>query len=489
MPEAYRHWRPLVRDAMRFTVSHLSAPRLAARIAEQIQLPPDTPAECRLLRLISKVPALQKIGQVLARNRHFQPRFRRALSQLENGISDVEIDEIQGIIRRELGPQLERYNVLLDTRIASEASVSAVVRFTWHNPQSGRRERGVFKVMKPYIPGCYEEDLLMLEKLAKFLARRHARERSGFEGLAETLGDIRRLLAHEVDFGREQLTLGKVEEEYGAHPGVRVPRLIKPLSTRTITALSHENGVKVTNALRRVPGKRVRLAEEIVEALIGLPILSRRAEAVFHGDPHAGNLLYDVRRGELVILDWALAESLTHEQRRYFALLLFMLILRDGEGVCEAIDHLRLRRQKHEPGRQRVVKNVVVGFLRGLPILHVPGAMDAVHLLDLAARAGVRFSASLAMFRKAVFTLDGVVEDVAGATVHLDTVLKRYALEHWAATGSAFWLLFSPKDWLALQWSLLTFSYRMGKKILYAPIRWVETAAPPQAIAAEPTSG
>jgi len=90
VPEAYAHWRPPVRDAMMFVVARLSPARLAPKLLEQIELTANTPAEVRLLRLIAKVPGLQKLGQVIARNQHLHPALRNALGKLENGIRDVK---------------------------------------------------------------------------------------------------------------------------------------------------------------------------------------------------------------------------------------------------------------------------------------------------------------------------------------------------------------------------------------------------------------
>jgi predicted unusual protein kinase regulating ubiquinone biosynthesis (AarF/ABC1/UbiB family) len=42
---------------------------------------------------------------------------------------------------------------------------------------------------------------------------------------------------------------------------------------------------------------------------VAVPFFSREEDSTFHADPHAGNLLYDETNRELVILDWALAES------------------------------------------------------------------------------------------------------------------------------------------------------------------------------------
>ena len=466
VPEAYRHWRPLVRDSMQFVVSRLAPSRLAPKVVEQIEAPPDVPPELRLLRLIAKVPGLQKIGQVLARNRHFDPRFRRALSELENGISDAGVDEIRAIILQELGPRIASYGIKLGSSIFAEASVSAVLRFTWRNPASGRRECGVFKVLKPYIPACYAEDMKIIQELARFLARKYVTDRSHFAGLAEMLTEVRLLLEHEVDFRREQRTLAAAHRFYGSVPGVRVPRLIEPLSTASITALTYENGVKVTEALRRQPGPRARLAERLAEALIAVPAFAWQKEAIFHGDPHAGNLLYDQRRDELVILDWALKESLGRDQRRHVVLLVLMTMLRDPDGISKAIERLRLHCAAEDRAQAGAVQACVNRFLGALSLLHAPGPMDALHLLDSVAREGIRFPAPLVMFRKAAFTLDGVVEDVAGAAVWMDSVLGRYAMRHWVAAGVTLWSLLSPADWIALEWSALTLATRLPAQAL-----------------------
>src|ERR1700756_4939108 len=144
VPESYVKWRPPVRDAMMFVVARLSPGRLAPKLLEQLGLPRNTSPETRLLRLIAKVPGLQKLGQVIARNQHLRPALRNALARLENGIRDVRAEEIREIIQRDLGERLKRYDVRVERKILSEASVSAVLCFTWRDPESGRRERGVF---------------------------------------------------------------------------------------------------------------------------------------------------------------------------------------------------------------------------------------------------------------------------------------------------------------------------------------------------------
>src|ERR1700745_173210 len=179
---------------MMFVVAHLSPARLAPKILEQLELPRNTPAEVRLLRLIAKVPGLQKLGQVIARNQHLRPALREALARLENGIRDVKAEDIREMVQQDLGARLSMFEVRIAKGILSEASVSAVVRFTWRERESGRRERGVFKVLKPHIPEYFAEDMDYLQGLAQHFGESH--HTYGFPAhlIPDTFQKVRRLL-------------------------------------------------------------------------------------------------------------------------------------------------------------------------------------------------------------------------------------------------------------------------------------------------------
>jgi ubiquinone biosynthesis protein len=467
VPEPARKWRPLVADAFQYLFTHLSPARVSAKMAEQMQLPPDTPPERRLLCLISRMPGLQKIGQVLARNRRLAPALRAALTELENGMSDVTASEIRDVLAAQLGDRLERYQVELDAELLSEASVSAVIRFTWQQP--GReRERGVFKVLKPHVPGCFAEDMALLEGLGKFLTAEDRGYGFALRDVDEMITEVRLLLEHELDFTREQTTLAEAAATYRTSIGIRVPRVFRPLCTPQITAMSEETGVKVTDAFPRSPLRRARIADQLAEALIAVPLCSGRKAAMFHADPHAGNLLYDEANRELIVLDWALAERLSLEARRQLALLAVMMLLRHPDGVRAAIRALR----RPGPGRRaagRIIDRAVDRFFAGLPEDRAPGVLDAMRLLDEAALHGVPFTAPLFLFRKSLFTLDGVLQDIAGHEVRMDHAILRHFLTRWAAS---FGLIHAPLDWrdfLTMEWNALLYPVRAWGRLLLAP--------------------
>jgi len=462
VPQAYENWRPPVRDAMMFVVTRLSPARLAPKLLEQLELPLSTSAEQRLLRLIAKVPGLQKLGQVIARNQHLRPALRDALARLENGIRDVRPEDVVAIIRQELGPRLEKYSVKIAPKILSEASVSAVVRFTWLDPRSGQRERGVFKVLKPHIPEYFAEDMDYLQGLAQYFGDQHRNYGFPRNLLPDTFKKVRRLLQHEVNFRREQKTLLEAWSLYQSMKGVRVPRLIQPLCTSRITALTEERGIKVTNAAARLPASRRRkVAEQLIEALVAVPLLAAQEDAIFHGDPHAGNLLYNNRTGELTIIDWALRERLSRDQRRHLALLFLMVTLRDPVGTCNEVLALSQQHIRSASARGKMVAEFITRFLDELPV--APSGVDAMVLLERLAMKGVKFPGPLIMLSKVMFTLDGILGDVGGSSsgMGFGLTIARHVAQHWISNRKEFRSPLKTRDWITLQCSALLYTSRL----------------------------
>lgn len=458
VPKKFGVWREPTRASMLFVISKLSVERLAPKLVEQYELPQETSPEARLLRLIAKVPGLQKLGQVLARNRHLRRSVRRALAKLENGIRDVAAGEIHAVIRAELGAKLQQFDVKMERGLLSEASVSAVVRFTWWNEPKQRREKGVFKVLKPHIPACFAEDMQILQELADYFGRK-AQASFASAVIPDTFGKIRRHLQHEVDFPGEQAALVEGAKQFKAVRGVRVPRLFPQLCTAKITAMTEEEGVKVTVAAARMkPDARARLAQQLAEALVAFPLLSRQPNAIFHADPHAGNLLYNRRSGELVLLDWALAQRLTREQRRRLILLFLAVAARNRAAAGYQIEELKENGAGADD--RRIIDETVRGFMQQLPNFSMPKATDAMSLLEQVAMRGVPFPSPLIMFSKVLFTLDGILEEIRGTTAEL--TIAQYLLRRWARHPLSMGVPLTLRDWIGVECNLLLYATRMG---------------------------
>jgi ubiquinone biosynthesis protein len=388
--------------------------------------------------------------------------LRNALARLENGIRDVSAAEIRAIILRELGPKLDTFDVRMCSTILSEASVSAVVRFTWRDPVTHSRQQGVFKVLKPHIPEYFAEDMDYLQGLAQYFGDRHHTYGFPRQLIPDTFRKVRRLLRHEVNFRREQSTLLEAAKLYRNQPRVRVPQLIQPLCTSHITAMSHERGIKITNAASRLPAAHRRhMAEQLIEALVAFPLLSSQHDVIFHGDPHAGNLLYDRRNGKLVVLDWALRERLNRDQRRHLALMFAMLGLRDPVGTTNEIVALAQYRIPRGSPRAQLILDTVTAFFDDLPLAQFPNMVDAMMLLERIATKNVRFPGPLIMLSKVMFTLDGILRDVAGTDTGMSFTIARHLAHNWLWDRKSYRSPILARDWITLQCSAALYTTRL----------------------------
>ncbi len=194
---------------------------------------------------------------------------------------------------------------------------------------------------------------------------------------------------------------------------------------------------------------------------MAVPIFSTDKTAIFHADPHAGNLLYDARTGDIAILDWALTEKVSVEERRRLAMLVLMTTLRDSDGIFEQIQMLS-RGGARRKGRQAgLVRECIAAFIRRLPFLRIPGSNDVLDLLEQIAMKGVRLPAPLIMLRKVLFTLDGVQHDLGSPDINMVSIVARYATPRWLSSWDALGKPLSLKDWLTIESSALQYGGRV----------------------------
>ncbi|NNL86989.1 MAG: hypothetical protein HKP27_15100 [Myxococcales bacterium] len=472
VPEVYAGWRPLVRDAFHFFAEHLTAERLLPKLQEQMKLPSSEPLGSRLLRLIARMPTLQKLGQVVARNPHLAPELRVQLSTLENGIDDLDLAEARCEAERQLGDRMGRYAIELGGKLA-EGSVAVVMTFSWLEPESGERREGVFKVLKPYVREFLEEELELLAELADLLEERRSRYGLGALAFRRVFHDVRELLAREIEFTAEQAELAAATRRFAGFPGVRVPSCMPQLCTESLTAMSLERGQKITEFASAPPRERRRIGERLVAASLLWPLFVEAGEGVLHADPHAGNLFWDSEQGTLILLDWALVEKLEGEERRHAAKLGAAVLLRDETLTMEALDRLCPEYVKRKDRRERAAA-VVADVFQSFPVSSLPSSRDILSLLDALARAGVEFPGPLVILRKVLFTLEGVLasldasvslESTVFSAEWLSRLLPQPAPSIAELSSRIPRVPFRLSDWLDVGWSAGWLPYRLSRQV------------------------
>jgi ubiquinone biosynthesis protein len=322
----------------------------------------------------------------------------------------------------------------LDDRALAEASVAVVVPLTWSDSADGAdapRRQGVAKLLKPRVVARLDEDLAILGRLATYLEERWAAYGLPPMAYREVLDEVAELLTNEVQVLQEQAHLRRAARQFAGQSDVQVPGLL-PFCTDRVTAMERVYGLKVTDPRALSPWRRPALFLTTVRALLSRVMFSRDESVLFHGDPHAGNLLA-TRDGRLALLDWSLAGHLTADDRVRMSQLLLGGLARDPARVGAAVAGLASGGADED-----LVRRHVGAALARLPWYRSPGPAWVVGLLDALAGAGARFPPRLLLLRKVYLTLQGVLPDVCPAA-SLEATLMAEAVVQLAWEWPARW--------------------------------------------------
>lgn len=417
LPESYAKYRPLLIDGVCFFLENLPENRLAQLFIRQYHLAANASYTDRVLDLLHQCPTLHKLGQIVARDHRLAIELRRSLQQLEFSTSSLTYEKIPAPVLRQLRsiPGIEISGPPL-----AEASVAIILPFTWQDGGSDNIHNGVFKLLKLGIAENLHQELDIWGELGGYLE-----QRCDYHGLPpldyrETLESVCRLLREEVCFEQEQRHLQEAHALYADDPNVIIPRLL-PFCSSEITAMERIYGGKVTDT-KLSANRRKRLAARLVESMIAKPFWDSSDGALFHADPHAGNL-FCTDDERLSILDWTLASRLRKEQRISLMQIIIGGMFHNEESICQAVENLGRTQPKESCLRDQVAK-----AMREVRQGQFPGFDWSQRLLDSIALANAMgFPENLMLYRKALLTLIGDSRHRCEHTGRQDSARLRFA--------------------------------------------------------------
>lgn len=435
----YARYRRPVSEALSLFIKGLSATRRETVLVAQAMLPAEAPLSQRLTLLAQHCPALHKLAQTLARDRRLAPELRRRLQQLESLPPSLPVESIQLLLEAEIGP-LHKLGVTLAPSALAEASVAIVIPFTRTHYIPGTRLRsGVFKVLKPGIEKLLEEDLEILDLVGSYLGRKCEDYGIPLMDYRELLEQVREKLRSEVRLDQEQLHMNMARALYGIEPRVQIPALLEPCTPR-VTAMERVTGRKITEG-NPARINEIHFAELLIKELVARSVFSKDHQALFHGDPHPGNLfLTDEDR--LAILDWSLIGFLGEHERASIVQIMMRAMVLEADDIIKLIAGLAHRGEADPTALKRVVHNALLHIRRG----RIPSFSWLTTMLDEAVKtARLRLGPDMMIFRKSLHTLEGVAADIGAGETLIDGVLFSAFL----GCLTAEW----PQRWLTLPYS------------------------------------
>jgi predicted unusual protein kinase regulating ubiquinone biosynthesis (AarF/ABC1/UbiB family) len=242
-----------------------------------------------------------KVGQLLAQQPGVLPdEYLRRLADLQRAAPPMHGSLARLQIRNELGRAPEEVFAAFEREPFAAASLGQVHRARLH---SG--EEAAVKVQYPGIERSIQSDFALLRGLlgaAGWIGRLPA--------LDATLTEVRAHIEREADYlqeagAQEELARGLADQE-----DVRVPRVVRELSTRRVLTMERLDGVHAAELLARHPAQAER--DRLAERLLDLFFRQTLRIGLFQADPHPGNFLF-LQDGGIGLLDFGCTKRLTPE--------------------------------------------------------------------------------------------------------------------------------------------------------------------------------
>lgn len=365
-------------------------------------------APVRFAKLLAALgPTYIKLGQILSMRKDlFAPEWIAALETLQDDAPRLPFESIRTQVEESLGGRLEDLYEWFDEQPLGTASIAQT-----HRARTPDGEEVVVKVQRPGIETVMRSDLDLLYLWAQILES--SIDEMQIFGVVAIVEEFEKGLLKELNFHQELANLLEFQRNLDPEHMVTVPKPNPELSARTVLTMQFFPGQPIRKLVPKSPA-----AQAVVNEIVYTACKQMLVDGVFHGDPHAGNLLYD-ESGTLCMIDLGMVGRVTPEQRDDIVTLVVATIANDSTTVARVLlkmgtptQRVNLAELKADIERIRSQHLMVASF----------GEYDSAGFIEEFSRAAgkhrIKLARDMAILGKAAATLEDIIR-----TLHPDVDL------------------------------------------------------------------
>ncbi len=228
------------------------------------------------------------------------------------------------------------------------------------------------------------------------------------------LTDLCFLLREEVDLRNEAKNIEKISQ----HPKIkkqktlRIPKVHPDFQSENILVIELFQGIRLDKVVQGeykiTSEQKTLLAKKLLSELL----IQVFEVGLFHGDPHAGNLIL-LHDGSVGLFDWGLTGEFTPTERKYISEILRSLITFDFDRLIQAmtdmghaygstVNQTKLKKELHQLAQQ-VLKNKK----------HKKSIQEIFdRAMNIAQSSGVTIPDGLLLMVKSLVTIEGLAKGI-----------------------------------------------------------------------------
>ncbi|KAK2376265.1 hypothetical protein P8452_48315 [Trifolium repens] len=307
------------------------SPNSSAGLPTELQLGLLSPFYLR--RLFERLGATYiKLGQFIASAPTLFPaEYVQEFQNCFDRAPPVPFEEIQSILRKELGRPIESVYEYVDPTPLASASIAQV-----HGARlKGSQEDVVIKVLKPGIEDILVADLNFVYVVARIFEFLNPEiSRTSLVGIVK---DIRESMLEEVDFYKEAANIEAFRrylEATGLTGQATAPKVYQYCSTRQVLTMQRLYGVPLTDldSIRSL----VTSPESSLITALNVWFGSLLACESFHADVHAGNL-WLLRDGRIGFLDFGIVGRISPKTWAAMEVFLGSIAIEDYDSMASSL--------------------------------------------------------------------------------------------------------------------------------------------------------
>jgi ubiquinone biosynthesis protein len=240
--------------------------------------------------------------------------YINALQGLQNEAEPVPFEKLHGILRDSLGNDWRARFMDIDPKPVATASIAQV-----HRARLRNGEPVAIKIRLPGVDRLFRQDARIFRTLALMLAP-FVKELD----VSQITRQLLDMTLVELDFRHEAENLQRFAR-LDHPPRIKVPRLYPELSGETVMVTNWVDGWRLRDFLDQHPER----AAELLGLLFSSYLQQVTRFGIYQADPHPGNFLVN-EAGEITILDFGAIGTLTADEVRRYARLLYGLMGFEG---------------------------------------------------------------------------------------------------------------------------------------------------------------